>query len=70
MPERHVETFQHNGRWHNRIEGRGEVLFSHDTLEDAVAEARKLARNLQATHMIREMDESHASDTDSAQLAG
>ena len=66
MHKRDVWTFCHDGRWHNRIDGRDEVLFSHDSREAAVAEGRQLAELLHGKHFISDLPGTSPDD----QLAG
>ncbi|MCO1575137.1 DUF2188 domain-containing protein [Crossiella sp. SN42] len=58
-----VETFHQDGRWHNKIEGTGEVMGTYDTREEAVAAGRtaaieraELLEDGTVEHFIRKVD--------------
>ena len=75
MHKRDVRTFYRDGRWHNRIEGRDEVLFSHDSREAAVEEGRQLAEHFHGEHFVTDLpgtnrDAAQAADRESEQIAG
>lgn len=43
MPAGDVETYHHDGKWHNKIEGRADDLSVHDTKAAAVQKGREYA---------------------------
>ncbi|NQX13731.1 DUF2188 domain-containing protein [Microbacteriaceae bacterium VKM Ac-2855] len=53
MPAGDVETFHHDGAWHNRIETDTDVLGSYPTKAAAVAAGREIARRRRVEHIIR-----------------
>ena len=57
MPERDIETFYQDGRWHNRIEGSPpSEPTSHLTKAVALSVGRQMARESKVEHIIRNKD--------------
>lgn len=56
MPHGDVDTLHNDGKWHNAIEGTDQVSEPFDTLEEAVAEGREMARDLGVEHIVKNLD--------------
>jgi hypothetical protein len=56
MPDGDIETFQEDGQWHNRVQGEGGIVSSHDDKEGAISSGRKAAEEREVEHIIKDMD--------------
>jgi Uncharacterized protein conserved in bacteria (DUF2188) len=56
MPKGDIETFHEDGQWHNRIEGEGGIVSSHDSKEGAISAGRKAAEERKVEHLIKNLD--------------
>jgi hypothetical protein len=56
MPKGDVETFHEDNQWHNRIEGEGGIVSSHDDKDSAVSAGRKAAEERKVEHIIKNLD--------------
>ena len=56
MPDGDVETFQANGRWHNRIEGHEMLEGTYGTRGRALTVGREEARAREVGHIIWNFD--------------
>lgn len=56
MPRGDVDTLHNDGKWHNVIEGTDQVSEPFDSREEAVAEGREMARDLEVGHVVKNLD--------------
>jgi hypothetical protein len=56
MPSGDIETFHEDGQWHNRIEGQGGIISSHDDKEGAIRSGREAAQERKVEHIIKKLD--------------
>jgi hypothetical protein len=63
MPTGDIETLHNDGKWHNVVQGTDQVSEPFDTQEEAVAEGRAMAQDLQAQHIVKNLDGSVAERT-------
>lgn len=51
-----VETLHNDGQWHYAIEGTDQVSEPFTDKEEAVAEGREMARDLEVEHIVKNVD--------------
>ena len=56
MPHGDVETFHEDGAWHNRVEGEGGIVSSHENKEGAISAGRNAAEERNVEHIIKNFD--------------
>jgi hypothetical protein len=56
MRKGNVETLHNDGRWHNVIEGTDQVSEPFADKDEAVAEGREMARDLEVEHVVKNLD--------------
>ena len=56
MPRGDIETLHHDGKWHNVVEGTDQVSEPFDTKDEAVAEGRAMAQDLEVEHVVKDLD--------------
>jgi len=73
MPTGDIETLHNDGKWHNVVQGTDQVSEPFDTREEAVAEGRAMAQDLQAQHVVKNLDGSiaeHSAPGDDPDVSG
>lgn len=74
MPQGDIGTVHMDGRWHNVVEGTDQVSEPFDTMEEAAAEGREMARELQVEHFVKNLDgtiaERRSFDDDQGDVSG
>jgi hypothetical protein len=51
-----IETFHMAGQWHNRVDGEGGIVGSHDNKDGVISSGRKAAQERKVEHIIKNMD--------------
>ena len=71
MQQGDIQTLHNDGKWHNVVVGTDQVSEPFDTLEEAVAEGRAMARDQAVEHTVKSLDGSISEVSDySADPAG
>lgn len=60
MPHGDIDTLISDGKWHNVVEGTDQVSEPFDTREEAIAEGREMAKDLEVDHIVKAVDGSVA----------
>jgi hypothetical protein len=56
LPNGDIETFDEDGQWHVRVEGKGGLLASCDDKDTAAAYGMRVAKDREVEHIVRRLD--------------